>query len=416
MHKNTTIVPRGPESLSSKKVTVNVSKDPHRECITAADTGIRFFATGDEGIPVLGTLPDILGEKVLLRLSKLPVKDPQTFYDSADTGIKNALSTYNDSFPKYTVSWSDWNSDQTLSNIVFSGLGQYYIKAVNRGRTDFQVPEMAAYEVDLSLLVKYAVRAPFEPFGVIAYFATTRAPCGLYWCSQKKLVTRSDDTKSDSNSEYQHVSALFRSSLLLQVTIFDHLIGTHWIISNGLLLASERHLDADHPIRRLIKPHTYGAGQVNLLSTALLAPVGGFAHRAFGFDAAAYPVALCDLISLWKCETYEEHFINSGLPSDMHDSLPLYLDGLDYWNVTEKYVRSYVSLGGAGDRGCAAAGLLGRLQDAAAEQRLRIAAGTFEGSADSTADALYLLGDCKPCKSRYYTYIYIHICQPNHQS
>ena len=180
--------------------------------------------------------------------------------------------------------------------------------------------------------------------GVIAYFTTTRASCGLYWCSQKKLVTRSDDTKSDSNSEYQHVSVLFRSSLLLQVTIFDHLIGTHWIISDGLLLASERHLDADHPIRRLIKPHTYGAGQVNLLSTALLAPVGGFAHRAFGFDAAAYPVALCDLISLWKCETYEEHFINSGLPSDMHDSLPLYRDGLDYWNVTEKYVRSYVDI------------------------------------------------------------------------
>ena len=83
---------------------------------------------------------------------------------------------------------------------------------------------------------------------------------------------------------------------------------------------------------------------MNLLSTALLAPVGGFAHRAFGFDAAAYPVALCDLISLWKCETYEEHFINSGLPSDMHDSLPLYRDGLDYWNVTEKYVRSYVDI------------------------------------------------------------------------
>jgi hypothetical protein len=33
-----------------------------------------------------------------------------------------------------------------------------------------------------------------------------------------------------------------------------------------------------------------------------------------------------------------------GLPSSMRESLPLYKDGLEYWGITEYYVRNYINI------------------------------------------------------------------------
>ena len=179
----------------------------------------------------------------------------------------------------------------TWTEFVFYGAAQYYVKAANHVRKDFTVPSEAAYEVDLSLCANYTNRPVYEQYGVIAYFTKELKPCGMYWCSAKRLI-KSDD------GMYQHVSALFRSTMAMLFTVYDHLIVTHWIVSNGLLLASERYLDADHPIRRLIKPHTFGAASVNSASTCMLAPVGNLAYRVFGLDAKSFPVAFDDLIQV----------------------------------------------------------------------------------------------------------------------
>ena len=60
------------------------------------------------------------------------------------------------------------------------------------------------------------------------------------------------------------------------------------MISNTVVLASERCLDAQHPIRRLVKPHTYGTAHVNLLGAVTLAPYGGIASRLFGTELFMY--------------------------------------------------------------------------------------------------------------------------------
>ena len=59
-------------------------------------------------------------------------------------------------------------------------------------------------------------------------------------------------------------------------------IHAYRVISNTVVLASERCLDAQHPIRRLLKPHTYGSAHVNLMGAVTLAPYGGIASRLFG--------------------------------------------------------------------------------------------------------------------------------------
>lgn len=74
----------------------------------------------------------------------------------------------------------------------------------------------------------------------------------------------------------------FRSTLGMSLTCRDHLAWLHWIRANGLHNAARETLGADHPVRRLLKQHYYGTGEINFSSKDMLLPVGQFAHRTFG--------------------------------------------------------------------------------------------------------------------------------------
>ena len=121
------------------------------------------------------------------------------------------------------------------------------LSVAKKNRSGVAVPDTAVYEIDLSEWAKYEVRQGLEPYGTISYFGADRMPCGIYWCSKNKVVLPSDE-------EYQHVAMIARVTLFTRVTLRDHLAEVHWTVSNGLLLASERYLGSEHPIRRLIKP------------------------------------------------------------------------------------------------------------------------------------------------------------------
>lgn len=115
----------------------------------------------------------------------------------------------------------------------------------------------AFYQIDLSSWSQYTVRKGFEPYGMIAYFDINRMPCGYYWCSQKRLVLLGDEL-------FFRMGVLLRSTIHVCITLRDHLLATHWVVSNSTVLSSERWLNAQHPVRRLLKPHTYGSAHINL--------------------------------------------------------------------------------------------------------------------------------------------------------
>ena len=60
----------------------------------------------------------------------------------------------------------------------------------------------------------------------------------------------------------------------------DHLIAVHLLASNLLTTSTAENLNANHPIRRLLRPHTYGAVKINYVALKNLFPKRGMLHRA----------------------------------------------------------------------------------------------------------------------------------------
>ena len=59
----------------------------------------------------------------------------------------------------------------------------------------------------------------------------------------------------------------------------DHLVGIHLLASNLLATSTAQNLNASHPIRRMLRPHTYSAISVNLGAINTLLPDRGVLHR-----------------------------------------------------------------------------------------------------------------------------------------
>ena len=58
------------------------------------------------------------------------------------------------------------------------------------------------------------------------------------------------------------------------------MVGIHFIASNSLATSTAENLNASHPIRRMLRPHTYSAISVNLGAINTLLPEGGVLHRS----------------------------------------------------------------------------------------------------------------------------------------
>jgi hypothetical protein len=271
---------------------------------------------------------------VVRYFNKMEFTDVEGFFPDSYAEMQSIL----DVFPHHTLPvartvWANWDSEQTLSNLVFCGLGQYYLTAARSAVK----PATAVFEVDLSSLAAYAVRPGFEKYGAIAFFNAQRKCCGIHWTSKNKLVLPGE-------ADFPHVSVLFRSTMNFFCALGNHLVHIHWIVSNGLVGAAERFLGATHPIRRLVKPHTFNTVAVNLSSFFVLADFNGIAGRAFALTESSWDQMLVDLIATFKYETIEEHFAASGLDAAMAKELPLYQDGIGLWNITSDYVRRYVDI------------------------------------------------------------------------
>lgn len=177
----------------------------------------------------------------------------------------------------------------------------------------------------------------FHHYGVICYYDEEKNPVGIYWPEQDRIVRPGDE-------DYPNVCFIFRSTLLVVATIQDHLMMTHWIIANSGTVNSAVHLNPFHPIRRLLKPHTYGTTAVNSRAVAILAPVRGLAYRGFAFNKSGFGKMIEHCLTNFQFESLEEHFEKSGLPEQDRIDIPFYHDGLSLWRTIQSYVTNYVRI------------------------------------------------------------------------
>jgi len=129
------------------------------------------------------------------------------------------------------------------------------------------------------------------------------------------------------------------------LTGMEHLLGTHLTFSNSLAMATPK-LPPDHPLRRLLWPHIFNAIGVNRKAAATLSLEGGLFTRGWRLTLKgvhrAYEVVKRDW-ELFKFQTPRELQAKRKL-GQFGKQMPLYQDGLPFFDVIRKYVGAFIDL------------------------------------------------------------------------
>ena len=275
-------------------------------------------------------------------------------------------------------------SDEALEDLVFSGLGQYRVQRIDPG--DTTKPTGAVYAVYLNFAASFEVRPGFARLGADAYFdgekkilAIARGgrlyrPDGPQGtperCTTKFFVTRC----TPGVVGWLHAKLAFKGTLVGMVTLIDHLIGAHLSTGNLMATANIEHLPADHALRRLLSPFSYGSASRDSNAGTLLAREHAAAQRALPLTTegmrqvyrhANFTSATASL------ESPPERLARRGT-ADLH--LPYDVDGLDYHallrNLTRSYVRLYYEHGARDGTASAPDGAVGAPDACAADERV----------------------------------------------
>jgi hypothetical protein len=204
-------------------------------------------------------------------------------------------------------------------------------------KSPYLLPEGAVYAIDVSQYTQYPLRPGFAKYGAIAYFDSSYRPCGVWHCESQKMVFPGEPS-------LQHALLVFRSTLMVEAVVSYNLLYLHCLISNDVSVASEKHLSTSHPIRRLLRPHTFGSSRMNYTSYTTFAPYGSLLSRLTAFTEESWEAMLRNNMNRMRYEPFSKVFQQPGIPEDLRQSLPLYQDGMDYWNLTARYVRRYAEV------------------------------------------------------------------------
>merc|ERR1719453_1132556 len=151
----------------------------------------------------------------------------------------------------------------------------------------------------------------------------------------------------------------FRSSVFTLVTIVDHLYGIHLQVANLLVTAMREQLSADHPVRRFLTPYTYHTIVVNSNARQNLVAPQTMADRCFALSPkgtrlawAAAPSLVMggvevlelpgDPVEVIRTGVNRKRYINEYLRKQRGIDTPYYKWNERYWDVTYKFLSSYL--------------------------------------------------------------------------
>lgn len=170
---------------------------------------------------------------------------------------------------------TDKYTDAAMSRLVFEGIGQIRVEPM---RADDTLPTLhnvagAVHAVYLGFMEALEVKEGFAKYGAIAYFDAAGSPLAIY-----RLGTMF--TPDSPNSQWAAAKGAFRGSLMVIITVWDHLARLHLSLSNGLVTANTRHLAPTHPVRLLLSAHTFNTIGVNRGASYVLVNEYGMLMRS----------------------------------------------------------------------------------------------------------------------------------------
>lgn len=255
------------------------------------------------------------------------------FIENNNLSLKFIKKEFKNCLPTFETNWNDWNNPNTLKLLLFNGIGQCYVEQIIKPNTTD--PTNSKYKVDLSNWEKYDVREDYENYGGICYFDSNLNFIGYVYKS--KFITLND-------VDFNHVNLIFRSTLITSITLKEHLITTHWIASNGILISSLKFLSHTHILRRFLRSFTFGTASINHASTLALAPFEGIAGRTFGFTSTSWNLMISDQLATIQYESIEDKFVHSNLSEEFKSIMPYYQDGIELWKINKEYVSNFINI------------------------------------------------------------------------
>lgn len=251
--------------------------------------------------------------------------------------------------------WPDLVSDGAMELLTFCGLGQALL--VGKGSASVKktieekkpIPCDTEYLMDLSYLESYGVREKHARYGFVATYNSKKELTHIYVSHWNEWVARPGKGRNGNDSasnRWEHAKFVMKASLGCGVTLKEHLLYTHWIVSNTASLAMRECLQRDHPVRRLMHIFILRTPSINYASSLTLLPEDRFVHRTAGFEFAEQCRCVEDCCKAWKYQTFPD-FLESrdlGPLASGKDALPWAKDGRALWNEAKNFVVAGLAL------------------------------------------------------------------------
>jgi len=284
--------------------------------------------------------------------------DVDLYYDYASSeqgrDVLLAASRAKTRLPPALIPWFDMTSDTAQSKFAFNGLGAQNMKRVSQadrrmwqdlpGSPSENHIARAEYMSDYTWMSGLEVRAGYEPYGANAIFDAEGDILGIVWSNAPTKVSLAEGAWIGPKDVFwNRAKFVWRSSAVLGVTLADHLVGVHLLLSNAAVTATREKLPVSHPIRRLMTPFTYYTVSINRGSIATLLSRNSMLHRAVGLTWNGLKAGFLFASEHVQFGTATEQIEARGMLDAPEWLYPWGADMRRYDAIVQKFVRSYVT-------------------------------------------------------------------------
>lgn len=250
--------------------------------------------------------------------------------------LKLGLVSEGGAFPDSYNSNFDMISDESFSRMFFFGFGVPIMAAQEEEDSSGFGPFVADMPIQ-----GLAHRESFRRLGARVHFDVNQQVTAIYDYDKEQMFAPGDDG-------WEEAKFLARSTVIVLVTVREHLIWTHLIMANSASFHSTVELPPNHPIRRLLTIHTYRTTKVNNGAYNVLVPIRSLLHRGTGLTHEAMKDAFdfsYETSNIY--EPFPNRAVNPALQALVDDGkFPFISEGIRYYNVIESFVTTWLAEAG----------------------------------------------------------------------
>ncbi len=221
--------------------------------------------------------------------------------------------------------------DDLVGALALKGPFAGYIKAIGSDK----------YTIDFNFYKKFRVKAGLAPLGAQAFCEYDNALGRM----RTTRINYSDQDFVPSDPKWNYAQKVMLATLCTHVTLVDHLLNTHLIISGTFSAVNNDALPADHPLRRLMYPHQFKTLSTNNTRIKLL--LG--AEFSFVPTISSYNLNTLSEIAKKYCASFDIETMNfpANLAQRKMEKTPFAYfsreNCLELWKIIDRYVGNYIA-------------------------------------------------------------------------